>query len=56
MANDKLIGTPDASEAKGSTDNGRRPETVNLVEMGSVLKETKGMIRGLEYNLTPRSG
>ena len=55
MANDKLIGTPDASEAKGSTDNGRRTETVNLVEMGSVLKETKGMLRGIELSLTPRT-
>lgn len=56
MGIDNSIEKPGVSEAKGSTDSGRHTETVNLVEMGSVSKETKGIIRGLEYNLTPRSG
>ena len=55
MNNDNLIEKTKVSDAMGATDSGRR-ETVNLVEMGSVLKETKGIIRGLEYTLTPRSG
>ena len=56
MGTDKLKEQPGVSEAQVSTDGDRRTQTVNLVEMGSVLNETKGMIHGLEITFTPRSG
>jgi len=56
MDKDNSNEKPGVSEAKGSTDSGRRTETVNVVDMGSVLTETKGYLRGLELNYTPRSG
>ncbi len=56
MGTDKLIEKTGVSEAQVSTDGDRRTQTVNLVEMGSVLNETKGMIRGIELGFSPRSG
>ena len=46
---------PGVSEETRVTDSGSRTETVKLVEMGDVSVETKGMFRGLELGLLPKS-
>jgi len=56
MDTDNLIEKPSVPEAKGPTGGALRRETASLVEMGSVLQETKGFIRGVELGFTPRSG
>lgn len=37
-----------------TTHDGRRADTVKLVEMGNVSAETKGVTRGLELGFTPK--
>jgi hypothetical protein len=50
-----LIEKPGAANTKEAA-GGHGTQTANLVEMGSVLNETKGFLRGLELGFTPRSG
>jgi hypothetical protein len=50
----KLIEKPVAADTKEAASSHGR-ETVR-VEMGDVLTETQGFIRGLELGWTPRSG
>jgi hypothetical protein len=55
MATDNLNDKPGASGAQEvAGDHGT--ETVNLVEMGSILDQTRGFLRGLEIGFYPRSG
>jgi hypothetical protein len=56
MTTDNPIEQPGVSQAQEPTDGDRRTQAVNLFEMGSVLNETKGFLRGLEVGFTPRSG
>lgn len=56
MNSDNLIEKPGVSDGKEPTDSGRRTETAIVFEMGSVLGDTKGFLRGLELGFTPRSG
>ena len=51
----KLIETPNLPEEALGADGGHGLETVKLVEMGDVLVETKGFVRGVEIGFTPRS-
>ncbi len=55
MSHDNLNDKQSVSDTKESTEGARRTEAVSFVEMGSVLKETKGIIHGLELGFTPRS-
>lgn len=56
MGTDNLIEKPGVYGAQEPTDGDHRTQVVSLVEMGSVLTETKGFLRGLEPTLTPQSG
>jgi len=49
---EKPAGVSDAKDADG----GRQTETGNLVDMGAVSVETKGILHGIELGFTPRSG
>ena len=55
MDTGKLIEAQTLPEEAQGTDGGRSLETVKLVEMGDVLLETKGFVRGVEIGFTPRS-
>jgi len=56
MGTDNLNERPGVSEAQESTGGDRRTPAVNLVEMGNVLTETKGWLKGIELGFTPRLG
>jgi hypothetical protein len=55
MGTDNLNERQSVSDAKESTERDRRTQAASLVEMGSVSKETKGIIHGIELGFTPRS-
>ncbi len=55
MDNRTKIETPSAPQETPVITSGPRPDTVKLVEMGNASVETKGMVRGLEVGLTPKS-